>query len=141
MDERKQIERETIERMRMHFIFNSLNGIHHMIDKNPEVAKEMVYDLSVVMRVYVDMITCDSKISMEEELDNVESYIRLLNAGRNYLSLEIQGTAEGEVMSGEILAPLAAKIKEEVISQSLFYRVVITLSDGSPTIEIMIGDR
>lgn len=141
MDERKQIERETIEKMRMHFVFNSLNGIHHMIDKNPEVAKEMVYDLSMVMRGYVDMITCERKIATEEELDYVESYIRLMNAGRDYLTLEIRGVVEGEMMAGEILVPLAAKIKEEVISQSLFYRVIVTLNDGPPAIEIVIGDR
>ena len=125
----------------MHFVFNSLNGIHHMIDKNPEVAKEMVYYLSQVMRGYVDMITCDRKIAMEEEMDYVESYIRLMNAGRDYLALEKRGAIQGEVMPGEILVPLVSKIKEEVISQSLFYRVIVTLNDGPPAIEIMIGDR
>ena len=42
MDERKSIERETVDKLRMHFVFNSLNGIHHMIGKDAEVAKEMV---------------------------------------------------------------------------------------------------
>jgi len=101
----------------------------------------MVYDLSMVLRGYVDMITCERKIATEEELDYVESYIRLMNAGRDYLTLEIRGVVEGEMMAGEILVPLAAKIKEEVISQSLFYRVIVTLNDGPPAIEIVIGDR
>lgn len=141
MDERKSIERETVDKLRMHFVFNSLNGIHHMIGKDAEVAKEMVYDLSVVMRAYVDMITCEGTILLEEELKAVESYVRLQNAGRNYMRLEIRGKVQGETKAGELLNCVVARIKEEVISPTLFYRIVVTVDGGMPTVEIMIGDN
>lgn len=141
MDERRKIERETIEKMRMHFVFNSLNGIHHMIGKDQALAQEMVYDLSVVMRAYVDIITCDAKIPVEDELQAVESYIRLLDAGRDYLKLEVRGDVSGEINPGGILNLVVERIKEEVVSQTFLYSVIVTVSGDSAIVEIVMGSR
>ena len=141
MDERKRIERETIEKLRMHFVFNSPNGIHHMIGKDTEIAREMVYDLSVVMRAYVDMITCEGTILLEEELKVVESYVRLQDAGRQTMRFETRGKVQGDIKAGEILNVVVAKMKEEIISPTLFYRIMVALDGGVPTVEIMIGEN
>ena len=58
-----------------HFLFNSLNSLMSLLDKNP-TAEQYVQDLSDFLR-YVLMSNDREVVSLREELENIEKYIHL----------------------------------------------------------------
>ena len=60
-----------------HFLMNTLNNIHALVDIDGEVAKQAIIQLSDMMR-YVVYDTGDDAISLKEELKFIENYVELM---------------------------------------------------------------
>jgi len=60
-----------------HFLMNTLNNIHSLVDVNTEEAKESIIRLSKMMR-YLLYETESEKTSLRKEIDFLESYITLM---------------------------------------------------------------
>jgi two-component system sensor histidine kinase AlgZ len=63
-------------RIRPHFLFNSMNIIASLISIDPDVAEEVVEDLSVLFRASLSD-TSGSQVPLKEELDLCERYVRI----------------------------------------------------------------
>lgn len=61
-----------------HFYMNMLNSIHGLIDLDPEKAKELIMDMSRLMR-YMLYDSSHDYISLQNELDFLKEYIRMLH--------------------------------------------------------------
>ena len=86
----QEIQKQTLERLRLHFIFNTLNAIRFLIKKEPETAYDMVYALAKYIRGRSELIVCQDMVPIEEELDYARSYARLALAQRPQLRLWLQ---------------------------------------------------
>ncbi len=63
-------------RIRPHFLFNSMNIIASLITVDPEVAEEVVEDLSVLFRASLNDSTSEP-VRLSEELDLCEKYVHI----------------------------------------------------------------
>ena len=66
-----------MHQIRPHFIFNCLNSIEVLCEKNPEKAKTAIEDLTHLLRSVMDDLGDEHKKSFEEIMEIVDSYIRL----------------------------------------------------------------
>ena len=84
-NKRRDIEKEQLKtelallrhQVNPHFLMNTLNNIHTLIDINVETAKDAVIKLSVLMR-YLLYDSAQGKTTLAKELEFMESYIALM---------------------------------------------------------------
>ena len=82
---RKQLEKEQLKselallryQISPHFLMNTLNNIHALIDLNPENAKDSLIRLSTLMR-YLLYETNNGKTQLSKEVDFISSYLQLM---------------------------------------------------------------
>ena len=80
-----QLERENLEQqleylkyqINPHFLMNTLNNIHALIDIEPEQAKESIVELSKIMR-FVLYEGSKQKVPLRQELIFLDNYIQLM---------------------------------------------------------------
>ena len=87
-DERqlKEMEKENLrtqlvnlkDQINPHFFMNTLNNIHALIDVDTEQAKEVLIELSKLMR-YVLYESNSEKLPLKRELDFLRSYVALMS--------------------------------------------------------------
>lgn len=109
-------ERKQLENMRMqdelrylkaqidpHFFMNMLNNIHSMVDVNPELAQQMILDLSKLMR-YVLYEGSNSYTTFENEVQFISKYVELMR--QRYPSDKVEISLEvPEAPSASLLLP------------------------------------
>src|SRR5690606_37672337 len=90
-------QHETLRaQMNPHFLFNSLNVLSSLIYMNPDNANRFTKALSKTYR-YVLSLNRQPLVTVEEELDALESYIFMMKMRfENSFSLEIHKTLESE---------------------------------------------
>jgi len=80
-----KLERENLEQqleylkyqINPHFLMNTLNNIHALVDIEPEQAKETIVELSKIMR-FVLYEGSKQKVSLRQELIFLDNYIQLM---------------------------------------------------------------
>ena len=58
-----------------HFLFNTLNTIYYTANKDPELSRQLVMDLSNLMRI--NLKRQEELCSLSDELDHVQRYLRI----------------------------------------------------------------
>jgi hypothetical protein len=82
---RKDIEKEQLKtnlallrhQVSPHFLMNTLNNIHALIDLNPEGAKDVVMRLSTLMR-YLLYDAAQGKVMLKKEIEFINSFVALM---------------------------------------------------------------
>lgn len=69
--------RLTLSQIGPHFIFNSLNAIHYLCEKDTVAAQNAIEDFSLYLRENMDSMKSQVPIPFLQELDHVETYIKL----------------------------------------------------------------
>ena len=91
-----------------HFLFNALNVLRAMIAENPELARDLVTELSELMRYALQAARRD-RVPLEEELAVVESYLKIESArfeDRLRWRIEANPEARGALMPPMMLQTL-----------------------------------
>ena len=90
-----------------HFLFNTLNNIYSFILNNSGKAPEMIRKLSSLL--YYILNDCNRQlVALDKELSMIQDYITLEQiryGDRLNLSLQIQGSAKGKMISPLLLIP------------------------------------
>jgi sensor histidine kinase YesM len=60
-----------------HFIFNSLNTIYYLVEKDPALAQNAISTFSDYLRVNIESLKSTSLIPFSKELEHVQSYLSL----------------------------------------------------------------
>lgn len=60
-----------------HFIYNSLNSIYHLCEKDVEMAQQAISDFSDYLQRSLSVVDRTTLISFEEELKHVKTYLKL----------------------------------------------------------------
>ncbi|MGN0341706.1 MAG: sensor histidine kinase [Roseburia sp.] len=66
-----------LSQIQPHFLYNSLNTIYYLCDKDPEMAKKAISDFSDYLRGNVDSLKRNTPVNFEKELEHVKIYLSL----------------------------------------------------------------
>lgn len=66
-----------ISQIQPHFLYNILNTIYHLCDKDVELAKKAVDDFSTYLRNNINSLSTTELIPFNKELENIKTYINL----------------------------------------------------------------
>lgn len=58
-----------------HFLYNTLNAIYYLIEKDPPMAQKAVNDFSEYLRMNIDTLSISEPIEFEKELKHIETYL------------------------------------------------------------------
>ena len=92
--------------MHPHFLFNTINGIHSLLDINLEKSKTMLVDLSDLLR---NVLEKKDQIELQEELDILKKYIHIKKtrfSDQLTFSLDVQDGLENVLVPNMILQPI-----------------------------------
>ena len=111
------LQKEALDKLRLHFVFNSLNAIRYLIKKQPDTAYDMVYDLATYLRGCSESIVEETPVSVEEELSFAKAYARLEEVQRSRLKVDWQAQSiEGYVKRGSVYSVIEQLLKQEVFA-------------------------
>ncbi len=117
-----------------HFLFNSLNNIHTMASKSAKKTKELVLNLSDMLR-YMLYETKDNFVSLEEELNFIKDYIELQKIrleDENVVQFEISGNVKQKKIAPLLLLPLIENAFKHGLKgdiENTFVKIEIDISD------------
>ena len=137
--ERRMKELEAEESLRYqinpHFLMNTLNNIHALVDIDPEKAKESIEEFSKMMRILLYEGDAPT-IPLERELDFIEHFISLMRLRYPEDALRID-TVFPKERGGAVVPPLVmASFVENAFkhgvsySEESFIRVKVELQEG-----------
>lgn len=66
-----------ISQIQPHFIYNSLNSIYHLCEKDAHLAQQAISNFSDYLQRSLRVIDCKARIPFEEELSHVKAYLKL----------------------------------------------------------------
>lgn len=58
-----------------HFLYNTLNAIYYLIEKDPATAQKAVSDFSDYLRMNIDTLSSAQPVEFEKELKHIETYL------------------------------------------------------------------
>ncbi|MGX5818080.1 sensor histidine kinase [Chitinophaga lutea] len=136
---RASLELHTFQtQMDPHFIFNSLNAIHHyMLSSSTELAAGYLTRFSRLMRMVLEN-SGKEWISLEEELEGLELYIQLEQLrfdGRFAYTVNGLGHAE----DGHLMVP--PFIIQPFVQNAIWYRLLQRQPDGNGRLLITVERR
>ncbi|MCR4736395.1 MAG: histidine kinase [Treponema sp.] len=67
----------SFSQIRPHFIFNTLNSIYVLCDKDPAIAKKAIGDLSSYLRTNLEVLSSQRIVPFKKEIEHLEYYINL----------------------------------------------------------------
>lgn len=127
----KKENRALIERLRPHFVFNTINNICYMLKKDSSKAEKMLYDLALYMRCKISALTEEKPSPFATELKCTNAYIRLEQISLRHLTLEQKIANPPESLNpGAMLEAAERLIKEQVRSTKEPRTLVITDQSG-----------
>jgi heme/copper-type cytochrome/quinol oxidase subunit 2 len=95
-----------------HFLFNTLNNIYFVAQRESPATAELLEQLSQIMRYFVDEAPKD-RISLLAELNFIKSYIELEKMRMRYplaVTIEKEGVDEGVMVPPMLLIPLVENV-------------------------------
>lgn len=66
-----------LSQIRPHFLYNALTAIRQLCDKDPEQAKQSIFDFSRFLRANMNSLTAKEPIPFDKELEHVKNYLNL----------------------------------------------------------------
>lgn len=94
--------------MHPHFLFNTLNGIHSLMDINIEKSKSMVVDLSDLLRSVLEKKD-ENLIELQEELEILKKYIHIKKtrfSDQLIINLNIETGLENVLVPNMLIQPI-----------------------------------
>lgn len=104
-----------------HFFFNTLNNMYSLSVQNSPKTPQMITDLSGIMR-YVLYETRNEKVSLQEEVNFIKSYISLENLRHNksdIIDFSIQGDIKGIRIEPLLFLPLIENTFKHALHKSI----------------------
>jgi hypothetical protein len=95
-----------------HFLFNTLNNIYFVAQRESPATAELLEQLSHIMRYFVDEAPKD-RISLQSELSFIKSYIELEKMRMRYpltVTIEDEGVNESVMVPPMLLIPLVENV-------------------------------
>ncbi len=147
----KELEKElkenqmslAISQIQPHFIYNSLNTIYHLCEKDVGMAQQAISDFSDYLRRSLNAVDRTTLIPIEEELQHVKTYLNLeqLRFGKR---LNVQYHIE----QGAFMLPALSvqPLVENAVKHGICHKeegegtLILTVTERSDYYEILVSD-
>lgn len=117
-----------------HFIFNAINNIRALILEDADKARDLLADLSEVMR-YTMKVDKESLIALEDEIDIVEHYIAL-----NKIQLEDKLTVNWQVTPETLALNIPPMVLQLLVENAIKHGVSKLKSGGKIDISTSVDN-
>lgn len=117
-----------------HFFFNTLNNMYSLSVQNSPKTPQMITDLSEIMR-YVLYETRNEKVSLQQEINFIKSYISLENLRHtqtDIIDFSIQGDINGIEIEPLLFLPLIENTFKHALHKNIpgkWVRLVLSVDD------------
>ena len=131
-----------ISQIQPHFLYNTLNTIMYLCDKDPATAKRALGDFSTFLRGNMDSLTSRSLVPLDKELRHVERYLELekLRMG-DELNIIYDIIDNGFMLPPLTLQPLVENAVQHGLAKSAIGGTLVIRTRRTQTAhEIMISD-
>ncbi|MCB0641849.1 MAG: histidine kinase, partial [Phaeodactylibacter sp.] len=143
----KQLLSSRLEALRAqlhpHFLFNTLNSVSALVELDGQKAKNMIADLSGLLRTMLDQKDTHL-ISLQKELALVEQYTaieKIRFSDHLNITLEVQEGLEGALVPAMLLQPLIENsIRHGFSEQHDFIQVDIQIFQQGQRLSILVRD-
>jgi sensor histidine kinase YesM len=119
-----QLAEARLDALRMqinpHFLFNTLNAISALVDRNPSGVRKMIARLSELLRTTTDSRATD-EVPLRQELQLLDRYIEIMEIrfqGRLHVEREIDASALDALVPNLILQPIVENALEHGASRA-----------------------
>jgi LytS/YehU family sensor histidine kinase len=133
---------ELRDRLNPHFLFNALNTIRFYARTDPQVARELLLDLSEFLKGVVDSNECST---LAEELDRALSYLKLEQARlgeRLELQLDVEEPPFTLAFPTRLLQPLfALLLKRSSGAESEGWRIAVRCHVDEEAVRVSLSDN
>jgi|SRR5438034_938493 len=129
-----------------HFLFNTLNAVSALVERDPRGARRMIARLSDLLRYTLEENT-EQEVPLHRELDLLDEYIELMQIrfqGRLNVAVRVDGDVRDVLVPNLVLQPVVENAMKHGVSQiagageiTISARrsgddVVITVADNGP---------
>lgn len=66
-----------LSQIRPHFLYNALNAIHYLCEKDPKLAQNAIAEFSDYLRGNLDSVSVDRTVLFSKELEHIKNYLFL----------------------------------------------------------------
>lgn len=104
-----------------HFLFNTLNLLHNEIPQRPELAQEIIFELSDLLRSTIE-IADKQRISLSDEVDLIGHYLTIQKARfseRLDVSMDIDPSSESLLIPPMLIMPLVENVIKHALSKTI----------------------
>jgi signal transduction histidine kinase len=152
-----QLAEARLDALRMqvnpHFLFNTLNAISALVERDPAGVRRMIARLSELLRHTIDRNRSD-EVPLREELAFIRRYIEIMEIrfqGRLRVRMEIENEVLDALVPDFILQPIVENALEHGVSRAggageitiaarrAGDRVILTVRDNGPGISENVG--
>lgn len=131
-------------RLRPHFLFNTLNAVSALMEKDPKTARRMMAHLGDLLRYSLESAD-RQEVPLAEELSTVESYLAIQRSrfdGKLEVEQRIEPEALGASVPSFILQPLVENaIEHGLQGRSTAGRIVVRAERLDGSLRITVADN
>lgn len=113
-----------------HFLFNTINNIDILIDKNPATASVYLKQLSEMMR-FMLYETSSELIPLNKELEYISKYIglqKIRTANEKFVDLSVKGVSENLMIAPAIFIPFIENAFKHSTNKKIEDAIIISIN-------------
>lgn len=131
-----------MSRIKPHFIYNSLNSIYHLCDKDIEMAQQAISDFSDYLQRSLGAIDRTTLISFEEELKHIKAYLKLeqLRFGKDLNVVYHIETSEFMLPALSVQPLVENAVKHGICQKEDGGTLILTVRECPDCFEIIVSD-
>ena len=143
-----QLAEARLDALRMqinpHFLFNTLNAVAALVERDPGGVRRMIARLSDLLRHTIDSRATD-EVTLDEELSFVRRYVEIMEVrfqGRLEVTFDVAPEANAALLPNLILQPVVENAFEHGVSRTTAIgRITIEAGVREDDLEVTIRDN
>lgn len=125
-----------------HFLFNTLNAVSALVERDPRGARRMIARLSDLLRYTLEEST-DREVPLHRELDLLAEYVDLMQIrfqGKLEVRMEIAGEARQALVPNLLLQPIVENAIKHGVAQAGAGTVTVSARRRADDLVIVVSD-
>jgi two-component sensor histidine kinase len=124
-----------------HFLFNTLNAISALVERDPRATRRMIARLSDLLRYTLE--STDAEVPLRRELDLLEEYIELMQIrfqGKLDVTMRVGDDTRDALVPNLILQPIVENAIKHGVGRMASGEITIAAARIGDTLELTVSD-